>query len=124
MRRAGMFIGLTVAAVLAISGCGNKEAAAGASNAASGTAAKTITVNAKNFEFEPKQIKVAKGDTVTITLNNTQGIHAMKINGYNKEIQGGKSVTFVADKAGEFKLECAVFCGQGHADMTGSLIVQ
>jgi len=81
-------------------------------------------VNAKNFEFDQKEIKVHKGDSVTITLNNTQGNHGLKIDGYNVEVKGGKSVTFTADQTGEFKYYCSIMCGTGHAEMTGKLIVE
>lgn len=120
--------GLLLAAALVATGCGGGKSDSVSSPAASQTAAggsaKAITIHAKNFEFDQKEIRVKKGETVTITLNSTQGIHGMKIEGYNQEINNGKSVTFTADKAGEFKFACSVMCGTGHADMVGKLIVE
>ncbi|WP_276358000.1 cupredoxin domain-containing protein [Cohnella caldifontis] len=122
--------GLLLAAALTATACGGGKsdnaapAASAAASAASSGAARTITVNAKNFEFDQKEIKVKKGDSVTIALNNSQGNHGLKIEGYDVEVKGGKSVTFTADKAGEFNFSCSIMCGAGHAEMTGKLIVE
>lgn len=123
---------LLAAGVLSACGGGDDDkekasapaSASSSAPAAAGGEAKEIKVDAKNFEFDQKEIKVAKGDKVTIALNNSQGNHALKIDGYDVEAKGGKSVTFTADKAGEFKFYCSVMCGAGHADMTGKLIVE
>lgn len=122
-------LGFVLAATLILSACGSKseDKASPAASAAASTAAgaaKEITINAKNFEFDQKEIKVKKGDTVTITLANSQGNHGLKIEGYDKEIKGNGSVTFTADKAGSFNFACSIMCGQGHAKMTGTLIVE
>lgn len=96
-----------------------------ASEAASDAgAAKAITITAKNFSFDQPEIKVKKGDKVSITLKNGQGMHSIKIDGYGQEIKKDKTVTFTADKTGEFKYYCATQCGAGHADMIGKLIVE
>ena len=120
--------GLILTAAMIATGCGGgkSESSPFPSQAAGGDAgaATAITVNAKNFEFDQKEIKVKKGETVAITLNNTQGNHAMKIEGYNKEVKNKQTVTFTADQAGEFKFECSIMCGAGHADMVGKLIVE
>jgi cytochrome c oxidase subunit II len=117
---------LTVAFVVAGCGGGDKKSDSAASAVASqATAAgKSITIDAKNFEFDQKEIRVKKGETVSITLKNSQSNHGLKIEGYDKEIKGNETVTFTADQVGEFKFECAIMCGAGHKDMTGKLIVE
>lgn len=94
------------------------------SRSGGGGAAKAITIDASNFKFDQEEIKVKKGEEVSITLKNSQGNHAIKIEGYDKEIKGNATVTFVADKTGEFKYICSVFCGKGHDEMVGKLIVE
>lgn len=122
-------LGIVLSAALIATGCGgggNKEenaAASGPANQEAG-AAKAITIDAKNFEFDQKEIKVKKGETISITLKNSQGNHAIHIDGYDKEIKGNKTVTFTADQAGEFEFVCSIMCGAGHKDMTGKLIVE
>jgi cytochrome c oxidase subunit II len=114
---------LLAAMALVLTACGQKNEETAGKTAVEGNT-KEITIHAKNFEFDQKEIKVNQGDTVKITLDNTQGIHSIKIDGYDKEIQGGKTVTFTVDKSGEFKFFCNVFCGKGHGEMVGKLIVQ
>lgn len=122
MKKLIMSLALMVVITLVFTACGKKEGASAPKSTTENT--KEITIHAKNFEFDQKEIRVNKGDTVKITLDNTQGSHSIKIDGYNKEIQGGKTVSFTADKVGEFKFICSIFCGQGHGDMIGKLIVQ
>ncbi|WP_027091312.1 cupredoxin domain-containing protein [Cohnella thermotolerans] len=133
MKKWSVAVGILLMAAWMLSACGggndNKEASSAPASAESSgqTAsggAKEITVEAKNFEFDQKEIKVAKGDKITIKLNNAQGNHSLKIEGYDQEAKGGQSVTFTADKAGEFKFYCNVMCGTGHGEMTGKLIVE
>ncbi|WP_256759920.1 cupredoxin domain-containing protein [Cohnella sp. WQ 127256] len=117
-----------LAAMVISTGCGgNKKEEASASPEASSAAAggaKAITIEATNFKFDQQEIKVKKGEEVSITLKNTQGNHAINIEGYDKEIKANKTVTFVADKTGEFKFICSIFCGKGHEEMIGKLIVE
>ncbi len=121
---------LAFAIVAAGCGGGNDDGKANApspqaSEAASDAgAAKAITITANNFSFDQPEIKVKKGEKVSITLKNGQGMHSIKIDGYGQEIKKDKTVTFTADKAGEFKFYCATQCGAGHADMIGKLIVE
>ncbi|MBW8351883.1 cupredoxin domain-containing protein [Bacillus sp. IITD106] len=110
---------LVILSALIMSGCGSSD-----SSAKGNGEVKEFTIDATNFEFDLKEIKVNKGDTVKITLKNSEGNHAVKFEGYNKEVQGDKTISFVADKAGEFKYECSIFCGAGHSDMVGTLIVE
>lgn len=124
--------GLLLVAGVVATGCGggknNNNDKASSSPAASQAAvagdATAITINAKNFEFDQQEIKVKKGDKVSITLKNTQGMHSIKINGYDQVIKANKTVTFTADKAGTFEFLCDTMCGGGHAEMTGKLIVE
>jgi len=110
---------LVILSALLLGACGSKD-----SGAEGNGEVKEFTIDATNFEFDLKEIKVNKGDTVKVTLKNSEGNHAVKFDGYNKEVQGDKTISFVADKAGEFKYECSIFCGAGHTDMVGKLIVE
>lgn len=115
---------LIIATVLIMSACGKAEESKGETNANASGEIKEFTIDAKNFEFDLKEIKVNKGDTVKLTLKNSQGNHAVMVEGYEKEVQGNKTISFVADKTGEFAYVCSIFCGAGHQEMTGKLIVE
>lgn len=89
---------------------------------------KSFTLTAKNWEFSPSAIKVKKGDTVKLTVVSTDVAHGFSLPDFNvnKQFKAGETVTaeFVADKTGTFTFRCSVFCGAGHKDMKGTLIVE
>lgn len=80
-----------------------------------------FTLNAKRWEYTPSVINVKKGQKVKITINNTDTKHGINLPDFN--VSGENSVEFVADKVGEFEFACNIFCGQGHKDMKGKIIV-
>lgn len=122
-----LWLGAALVAMLALTACGGNGGSGtngGGDGGASGGQVKEFTIDATNFAFDLTEIKVNKGDTVKLTLKNSQGNHALKVEGYDKEVKGGKTISFVADKTGEFTYICSIFCGGGHDDMVGKLIVQ
>jgi len=138
MRRKPYAIALIVAAaaLLALGGCAGNNAGnrAGATNAPSpGTTASAsapaggrtvdITVQAKNFLFEPADIPLRVGDTVNLTLNNTNGVHGLAIPDLGVNVKNGETATFVVDKPGKYDFVCSIQCGTGHDNMTGTLTV-
>lgn len=83
-----------------------------------------ITVTAKSFEFDKKEIDVQAGDQVVIHLVNADGAHGFAIDEFGVNIKGGETATFVANKKGEFQYYCSLMCGVGHDKMIGKLVVQ
>lgn len=89
---------------------------------------KTFAVDANNFSFSIKEIKVKKGDTVKILFNNTLGFHDWVLDEFNAktpQLEAGKSATveFVADKTGTFEYYCSVGKHRQNG-MVGKLIVE
>ena len=89
---------------------------------------RTIEVVAKRFTFEPARIEVTEGERVTLIVKSGDGVHGVEIKKFkvNKKVpRGGEPVTieFVAATAGEFPILCSEFCGDGHEDMKGMLVV-
>ncbi|MDP2650399.1 MAG: cupredoxin domain-containing protein [bacterium] len=88
----------------------------------------TVTLTGKPFEFSQKEIRVKKGDMVTVHFQSTAGLHDFVVDEFNAatdQVQPGSatSVTFVADKAGEFEFYCSV--GNHRAQgMVGTFIVE
>lgn len=111
--------------VLLLSACANAPNRYIGENApAANGPVKEFTVHAQPSGYDLQEIKVKQGDTVRITLKNTQGMHSLKIKGYNLEVRGNKTITFVADQAGEFEYACNISCGKGHQEMKGTFIVK
>ena len=89
---------------------------------------KEFTIEATQWQFTPDTITVNKGDIVKITLVNKDVSHGIGIPDFGFDLKAGAGETaagqFTADKAGTFGFRCNVFCGDGHREMAGTLVVQ
>jgi cytochrome c oxidase subunit II len=90
--------------------------------------ARSIEIVAKRFSFEPARVEVTEGERVRLVVKSGDGVHGVEIKKFkiNKKIpRGGEPVTieFVAATAGEFAILCSEYCGDGHEDMKGMLVV-
>ena len=87
-----------------------------------------VSVAASRFEFTPDTVKVKVGQPVTLVLTSLDRIHGFKMPdfGLRTDIVPGQEtrVTLTPDKAGSFTFFCDVFCGDGHEDMEGTLVVE
>lgn len=83
-----------------------------------------VSISAKNFEFDVKEIKANVGDTVKLTVVNDAGSHGIAIDAFNVNVRGGETAEFVVNKTGEFDYYCSIMCGTGHDTMQGKLIVK
>ena len=95
---------------------------------AAASAPKTIEVVAKRFGFEPARVEVTEGERIKLVIKSADGVHGVEIKKFkvNKKVpRGGEPVTieFVASAAGEFPILCSEYCGDGHDDMKGMLVV-
>jgi cytochrome c oxidase subunit II len=88
---------------------------------------KMIQVKAKKFEFSPGEITVKKGIPLTLELTSEDRTHGFMLPdfGVRAEVKPGTvtRLSFTPDKTGRFTFACNVFCGSGHEDMSGTLIV-
>lgn len=86
-----------------------------------------IKVIARRFEFVPKTINVKKGERVRLAVTSEDVDHGIAIKEFGVDVivraQETKIIELRADKAGRFDVTCSVFCGDGHPDMVGELIV-
>jgi len=80
------------------------------------------------YSFTPSRLEVTQGDTVEITLTSADVEHGLRLAAFSideKVVSGEtKTFSFVADKVGEFPFSCNVYCGSGHGDMDGLLVVR
>jgi cytochrome c oxidase subunit II len=93
------------------------------------TAPKVIEVIARKFEFEPARIEVVEGDHVRLVVRSADGVHGIAIKRFKVSRlvpRGGDAVTinFIASAPGTFPVLCSEYCGDGHEDMTGTLVVR
>ena len=80
-----------------------------------------IKIDAKRWEYTPSVINVKKGQRIVIAINNIDRVHGINIP--DLAVQGDDSIEFTTEKTGEFAFSCNNFCGDGHANMTGKIIV-
>ena len=88
---------------------------------------KIISVIAKKFEYSPSEIKLAFGETVVlefISQDVVMGFNAPDFKTRTDIIPGIKTrLTLTPNKVGQFPFYCDIFCGSGHEEMTGMIIV-
>ena len=92
---------------------------------------KTFEVVARRFAFEPATIEVTEGDRVKLLVRSADGPHGVEIKQFKvkKAVPRAKpgdspvEIQFTASTAGKFPILCSEYCGNGHEDMTGTLVV-
>jgi cytochrome c oxidase subunit 2 len=86
-----------------------------------------IKVTAKCFAYTPSEIKLKKGVPVTLQLTTADKAHGFSAPDLNLDtaIKPGKIIELhlTPDKVGSFPFYCDVFCGTGHDNMSGKIIV-
>ena len=88
---------------------------------------KVFQVTAQKFEFTPSVITLKLGEPVVLELTSLDRKHGFQVPDLkiDETIEPGKTlrVRIVPDKAGTYDFHCSVFCGGGHEDMTGRIVV-
>ncbi|MFC1647244.1 cupredoxin domain-containing protein [Patescibacteria group bacterium] len=93
-----------------------------------GMEASIINVEGGSFYFKPNEIRVKKGEKVTIILSAVDGLHDFVIDEFNastEKIRSGETseISFTPDKIGEYEFYCSV--GDHRAQgMVGTLVVE
>lgn len=87
-----------------------------------------IKITAKKYKYSPDSIKIKKGIPVIFELTSLDVMHGFNCPklGVRTDIEPGKvsRVRILAQKAGVYKFHCDVFCGSGHGEMSGKIIVE
>jgi len=90
-------------------------------------AEKVIHITAKKFEFSPDSITLKKGEPVVFEISSADRKHGFSLRafGIRSDVLPGKvsRIRFTPDKTGKFTFSCDVFCGEGHEEMTGTVVV-
>jgi len=89
--------------------------------------AREIKVTARKFEFQPKTITAQKGERIKLVITSEDVDHGFSLKDFaiNETIKARqtKVIELTLDRAGKFEFACSVFCGEGHEEMTGELVV-
>jgi len=94
---------------------------AGGNAASAQDAGQKIEIHAKRFNFEPAEITIKKGETVTLELTSEDVPHSLVIKDLNVNAPITKGhvtdVKVTPTNAGTFAGRCGRFCGSGHGSM-------
>jgi len=87
-----------------------------------------IGVMAQRFTFTPNEIVVKKGRPVVLEFSSLDFVHGFNIPSLKlrADLPPGKitRVRFTPDRVGEHSFVCDNFCGEGHEDMHGRIVVK
>lgn len=88
---------------------------------------RVIQITANKFQFNPDSITLKKGEPVVFEISSGDRKHGFSLRafGVRSDVLPGKvnRIRFTPDKTGKFTFSCDVFCGDGHEEMTGTVIV-
>ena len=91
------------------------------------TGTRIISIEAKRFSFTPNRIALKKGEAVVLEVTALDFAHGFNIPDMNMrtDLIPGKAVRvpLTPETTGEFPFLCDNFCGSGHEQMEGALIV-
>lgn len=95
---------------------------------AAASAPRVIEVVASRFAFTPDRIEVAEGEHIRLVVTSADGVHGVAIKKFRVEKavpRGGAPITidFLASSPGQFPILCSEYCGKGHEEMKGMLVV-
>lgn len=86
-----------------------------------------IHITAKKFEYTPQRVTLKKGVPVVLELTSLDRLHGFNVPdlGVRADVLPGQTarVALTPDKVGTFPFHCDNFCGNGHPNMTGEIVV-
>ena len=87
-----------------------------------------VNLVARMWGFDPNEIRIPKGSTVTFYVHSQDVIHGIKIQDTTVSMmvipgQVGRA-TYTFDEPGEYLFVCHEYCGLGHHVMSGKVIVE
>lgn len=90
---------------------------------------KEVTISAKKYEYNPGSVEVPINTLVRIHLKALDREHGFEMKSIKDSCVKFKPdepviLEYYADKAGKFEFTCCKFCGFGHKEMKGEIIVK
>jgi heme/copper-type cytochrome/quinol oxidase subunit 2 len=92
-----------------------------------GITERTIHVGVRQWEWDPKVIRAKEGERVRLIIHNADVRHTLVVPDLQIDIDippDGAVADFMATKKGTFDFICGTYCGVGHAEMQGTLVIE
>jgi cytochrome c oxidase subunit 2 len=94
---------------------------------ANGGAETRILMTVKRFEYSPREIHLKRGAPVVLEITSLDVPHGFNLPdlGVRADVVPGvpTRVRLTPDKVGTFTFRCDVFCGSGHEELDGTIVV-
>lgn len=115
---------LFIAAAIAVAGLGTAR-----TESRQTPEPRVVEIVAKRFAFVPSRVEVTEGETIRLVVRSADGMHGIQIKKFkvSEEVPRGPepiTIEFTATAVGDFEIACSQFCGKGHEEMRGKLVVR
>jgi cytochrome c oxidase subunit 2 len=89
---------------------------------------RVIEIQAQRFHYTPAEVRVRQGEVVTLAIKAIDFTHGFSMPelGMRRDLIPGQVVKLrlPPQKPGRYTFLCDNFCGEGHEEMNGMLIVE
>src|SRR5690349_3227359 len=87
-----------------------------------------VPIKVKRFEYMPKEVTLEKGVPVVLELKSLDVPHGFNLPdlGVRADVLPGQTarVRIVPKQTGRFVFHCDIFCGTGHEELEGAIVVK
>ncbi len=88
---------------------------------------RVVTLEARRFAYTPAVIELNKDQPVILELISKDGLHGFNAPqlGLRSDVapQAPARLSFTPHEKGRFLFHCDIFCGSGHDEMSGEIVV-
>jgi cytochrome c oxidase subunit 2 len=89
---------------------------------------RVVPIKVKRFEYMPKEVTLKKGVPVVLELTSLDVPHGFNLPdmGVRADVLPGQTarVHIVPTQTGRFVFHCDIFCGTGHEELEGAIVVK
>jgi cytochrome c oxidase subunit 2 len=120
---------IAIVTLIAASAAGDLSAQAPQDKEATRSGPRVIEIVARRYAFEPAVVEAVVGEPLRLMVVSADGPHGLEIKKFKVKQQIPRGTTpvvieFTPTETGTFPILCSEYCGDGHGDMKGSLVVQ
>lgn len=89
---------------------------------------RVVEVAARRYKFDPETIVLKKGQPTRLLITSEDVTHGFDIEGMDIDVKlpphQTQTVELTPEQAGEHHFHCSVYCGPGHDQMHGTIVVR
>lgn len=87
-----------------------------------------IDVTTSQFAYDPPEIRLRQGERVRLVVRSADVTHGFAVLEWNinRQVLPGQPLVLdlKPDRPGRYQIICTVFCGTGHGDHKGTIVVE